>query len=95
MTTFAQFDYVHFELGSGDHFSVLLRDSDKLSHVLHASDRLAYLPSDRGQSLSTIGELLAVLIEVRVLFLTSTTATASCSRQLHQISQFFMIHLHD
>ena len=83
MTAFAQLYNIHFELGAGDDFSILLRHPDQLSHVLHTANRLADLPSDRCERLAAIRELLAVFVEVGVLFLATAAATAPGSRQLH------------
>ena len=46
MTALAQLDDVHFELSARNDLSILLRDSDQLSHILHAPDWLAYLSCD-------------------------------------------------
>lgn len=77
----------------GDYFSILLGHSDDLSHILHASDRLADLPSHCDERLATIRPLLALFIEVgsfaRILLIVPRHA-----RQLHQVCHFALIHLH-
>ena len=54
MASFAQFNNIHFKMGPGDDFPILLGYSDELGHVLHASDWLADLSLDSYERLAAI-----------------------------------------
>ena len=56
---------VHVEVGLRDDFSVLLCDSQDLSHVLHAAYWLAYLTTNCDKWLPAIIQLVHFFIEIR------------------------------
>ena len=90
MGSFAQLYNVHFEVSARDDFTVLLGNSDKLSHILHATNRLADLTSHCNEGLTAVGKLLPMFVEVRIF-----AVAGPCRWQLHQICDFILEHLHD
>jgi len=86
MTALSQLYNIHFEDCFGYDFAVLLRHSDKLGHILHASNRLEDLSTHSEQGLAAIGQLLRVLHELgRPAVGGSARVSTPCLRQLHQV----------
>ena len=94
MASFAQLNYVHLEVGSRSYFSVLLSDSYQLSHVLHATDRLADLPRDANERLATVRKLPPMLLEVRLVVLLKSFPRFPLL-ELHQIGHLVQVDLQD
>ena len=94
MTAFAQLNNIHLEDSLRDYLSVLLRDANELSHVLHATNWLEDLTSNRNKRLATVGKLLLVLHEVwgALISVTSLLAVARLW-QLHEIRHLVQVHL--
>ena len=85
MAALTQLHNVHLEDCFRYNFTVLLRNANKLSHILHTSDWLEDLSTDCNQWLSTVRQLLSLFNEVRRSLCTSLLSTelARSFRQLH------------